>query len=129
VISGVLFGPWVGGIVGALSDVVGFALSPLGPYLPHFTLTSALYGFIPGIFTSVLTTSSREKRIIWGIISTQVGVSGLLTPYFLHTIFGMPWKILLLPRLFTVPIHIVVYTLLILTLMRTPSFASLDRKL
>jgi len=115
-------------MVGALSDVIGFALSPMGPYLPHFTLTSALHGLIPGIFASLLTTSSREKRIIWGIIGTQVGVSGLLTPYFLHTIFGMPWKILLLPRLFTVPIHIAVYTLLILTLARTPSFVSLARK-
>jgi ECF transporter S component (folate family) len=125
VLSGILFGPGVGGLVGALADVIGFALSPMGPYLPHFTLTAALHGVIPGLFVSTFRFLSREKRMVAGIVTAQIAVSGVLVPYFLHTIFGMPWKVLMVPRLFTVPIQIAVYTLLVLTLNRTATFAQL----
>ncbi|MGQ9474156.1 MAG: folate family ECF transporter S component [Candidatus Caldatribacteriaceae bacterium] len=118
VLAGILFGPWIGGIVGALADLIGFSLSPMGPYFPHFTLTSALHGFIPGIFGYWFSWGNLEKRAIVGIFATQVLVSGLLTPYFLHTIFGMPWQVLLVPRLFTIPLHIAVYSLLALSLIR-----------
>lgn len=128
VVGGILFGPWVGGLVGALADIIGFSLSPMGPYLPHFTLTAALHGIIPGLFAFTLSFGSKEKRMIWGIVLAQVLVSGMLTPYFLHTIFGMPWRILLLPRLVTVPLHSAVYSLLALSLVRVPSFGDLVRK-
>jgi ECF transporter S component (folate family) len=97
----------------------------MGPYLPHFTLTAALHGVIPGLFVSTFRFLSREKRMVAGIVTAQIAVSGVLTPYFLHTIFGMPWKVLMVPRLFTVPIQIAVYTLLVLTLNRTATFAQL----
>ncbi|MEN3186087.1 MAG: folate family ECF transporter S component [Atribacterota bacterium] len=126
-VSGILLGPWIGGVVGALADVIGFAISPMGPYMPHFTLTSALYGLLPGFFLQIFPSPKREKRVVWGITITQGLVGGLLTPYFLHTIFGIPWQVLFLPRLFTVPMHIVVYSLLVLSILRTPLPATLIR--
>ncbi|NSW76464.1 MAG: folate family ECF transporter S component [Candidatus Atribacteria bacterium] len=126
-VSGILLGPWVGGTVGALADIIGFAISPMGPYFPHFTLTSALYGLLPGLFLQLFPSPTREKRVVWGIIITQVFVGGLLTPYFLHAIFHIPWQLLLFPRLFTVPIHIVIYSLLSLSTLRVPLPVTLAR--
>ncbi|MBU4228094.1 folate family ECF transporter S component, partial [bacterium] len=44
ILGGVLFGPLSGGLIGAISDVIGYFINPMGAYMPHFTLTSALTG-------------------------------------------------------------------------------------
>ena len=48
ILAGIGFGPLAGGIVGAISDIVGYFINPIGTYMLHFTLTSFLTGFIPG---------------------------------------------------------------------------------
>ena len=45
-LAGIPFGPFYGSFTGAMVDIIGYILSPIGPYMPHFTLTSALYGLI-----------------------------------------------------------------------------------
>ncbi len=52
IISGLLLGPVWGLAVGALADLTGFVLFPMGAYLPGFTVISALVGFVPGIIRS-----------------------------------------------------------------------------
>ncbi len=48
ILSGIIFGPLSGAIVGAMSDILGYMLNSFGkPYHPGFTLTAALTGFIP----------------------------------------------------------------------------------
>lgn len=47
--AGALFGPFVGGLVGALSDLGGYLIKPTGPYFPGFTLTAAVGGVIAGL--------------------------------------------------------------------------------
>ncbi|MGQ9622327.1 MAG: folate family ECF transporter S component [Candidatus Caldatribacteriaceae bacterium] len=122
ILGGLIFGPLWGGIVGALADVIGFSLSPVGPYFPHFTLTSALYGVIPGIL-ALLPFQKRTAQLLWSVLLPQVGIGCLLTPYFLHTLFDMPWKILLIPRLVSTPLNIVFYAFLLFGLSRTPVLA------
>lgn len=122
ILSGLLFGPFLGALTGALADIIGFALSPMGPYFPHFTLTAALYGALPGILVH-LPLRSRTHRVLLAVAVPQVGVGCLLTPYFLHTLFGMPWKVLLIPRLISTPLTVLFYTLLLLSLARVPLFA------
>lgn len=49
-ISGILFGPLVGGVVGLVADLIGFLLNPMGgTYFPGFTISAALTGIIPGL--------------------------------------------------------------------------------
>lgn len=48
--SGMMFGPVIGGIVGALTDILVFLIRPMGGYFPIFTITNALIGIIPGLF-------------------------------------------------------------------------------
>ena len=47
--AGMLFGPGVGAVVGALSDIVGYLAKPTGPFFPGFTISSAVSGIIYGI--------------------------------------------------------------------------------
>lgn len=47
--TGMLFGPVMGGIIGALSDVLAAMLFPTGAYVPLFTLTALVNGVIYGL--------------------------------------------------------------------------------
>lgn len=49
ILSGIICGPLIGLITGALSDILCFVIKPAGPFFPGFTLTSALTGLIPGL--------------------------------------------------------------------------------
>lgn len=127
ILGGLLLGPFPGALIGALADIVGFMLSPMGPYFPHFTLTAALYGLLPGLLVR-LPLRSKTARLFLAVALPQVGVGCILTPYFLHTLFAMPWKVLLLPRLVSTPVNVLVYTILLLSLSRVPLFAALGER-
>lgn len=53
-LSGIILGPFVGLITGALADIINFIIKPGGPFFPGFTLVSALSGFIPGVIYKYL---------------------------------------------------------------------------
>jgi ECF transporter S component (folate family) len=114
ILGGIIFGPLAGGMIGAFSDLLGYFINPMGAYMPHFTLTSALTGIIPA--TILILMKKNEPNIFdLGIAITagQVITSIILIPYFLNILFGLPWTILIAPRLIAEPIHIFVYTLTI----------------
>ena len=93
IFAGVVFGPVVGGIVGAVGDVVSFIVRPTGPFMPHFVLTSALTGIIPGLMMKLLK-AEMPKFPLWKIFTSilcgQVITSVLMVPYFLNSLFSMP---------------------------------------
>ena len=119
ILGGVLFGPLSGGLVGAISDLVGYFINPMGAYMPHFTLTSALTGIIPAL---VLKLSQKNEANVLelgtAIAVGQTITSLILVPYFLHTLFGLPWAILMLPRIIGVPVNIFLYTVAINLLLK-----------
>jgi len=127
IMAGIYLGAGAGALVGGLADVLGFFLNPMGPYLPHFTLTAILHGLLPGLIFHYNSRSLR-KRIFWSITIPQVTIGVFLTSYFLHSIFGIPWNILLLPRLISAPIQISIYFYLLLVLSQSSvlSFAYLQ---
>lgn len=43
------YGPWGGAAVGAVGDLIGALLFPIGPYFPGFTLTAGLCGIVYGV--------------------------------------------------------------------------------
>ena len=49
-IAAVLYGPWLGGLVGALADVISFVANPTGGYIFWFTLIEFVNGFLFGVF-------------------------------------------------------------------------------
>ncbi|HSL86499.1 MAG TPA: folate family ECF transporter S component, partial [Bacteroidales bacterium] len=48
--AGMLFGPFVGGIVGFVSDILGYIVRPHGFFFPGFTLNAILIGAFFGFF-------------------------------------------------------------------------------
>ena len=111
ILGGIIFGPLSGGLIGAFSDLLGYFINPIGVYMPHFTLTSALTGIIPA---TILILIRKEEPNVFdlGLAITvgQVITSIILIPYFLNILFGIPWKVLMPPRIVAEPIQIFIYT-------------------
>lgn len=66
---GMIFGPLVGMVSGAISDVLSFVIHPTGPFFIGYTLTSALAGFIYGLFFY------RTKLKFWKLIVAKLIVN------------------------------------------------------
>ncbi|MDO9555725.1 MAG: folate family ECF transporter S component [Atribacterota bacterium] len=111
ILGGIIFGPLAGGLIGAFSDLLGYFINPIGVYMPHFTLTSALAGIIPATIL-ILIRKDEPNVFDLGIAITagQVITSIILIPYFLNILFGIPWEVLMLPRIVAEPIQIFIYT-------------------
>ncbi len=64
-ISGMLFGPLAGGLVGFSADFVGCLFSPYG-FNPIFCIPPILYGVSGGVFRAVLGKKVSIPRLIAG---------------------------------------------------------------
>jgi len=71
IFGGIMFGPAAGGIIGAVSDVLGYFINPLGAYMPHFTFTTFLTGFIPGVLIHYVF--NQKMTYLYLFISIAVG--------------------------------------------------------
>lgn len=114
ILGGLMLGPLYGGIIGAISDMVGYIIQPIGPYMPHFTVISALSGILPSLLIHFLGRDDLNIfKFAVAIGFTLVITDLTLIPYALHVIFEIPWQVLMIPRLFSVPITIILYTYVI----------------
>ncbi len=96
-LSGFLFGPIAGGLVGGIADLVGVSLVPNGT--PHlgFTFSSMLTGIFPGIFMMRLRyAQTKREEIIYIIIASALV---MLIP---HIILNTFWLTQLLGKGFVV---------------------------
>ncbi|MDO5047312.1 MAG: folate family ECF transporter S component [Anaerococcus sp.] len=112
-ISGILFGPLLGGLSGLASDLIGIMINLQGAYHPGFTLGAILTGLMPGLIFK-LGKGIDSKWLILLIVIFQFGINhGLLTPLWLNQLYGTPYSILLAGRAIKViPDAIVHYILL-----------------
>jgi len=114
ILGGIIFGPLAGGLIGAFSDLLGYFINPIGAYMPHFTLTSALTGIIPAIILILMKKDEPNVFDLGIAIATgQVITSIILIPYFLNILFGLPWKVLIPSRIVAEPIQIFIYTYIV----------------
>lgn len=81
-----LFGPVVGGAVGALSDIIGYIIKPVGPYMPFFTITCALTGLIYGVF--LFNRKITLGKIIIAQLIVSVFLNLFLDTYWLTLLYG-----------------------------------------
>ena len=63
-LAGAFFGPFVGGLVGFTSDLVGCLFSPFG-YNPAFCVPAVLYGVFGGLFRFRLAKSKNLNSLLW----------------------------------------------------------------
>ncbi len=117
-LSGILFGPLVGGLTGLAADLIGFLVNPMGPYHPGFTLSSVLWGVIPGLIFIVLKGKGRLeesfslKNIAIAVAIASIIVSLVLDTYWLSKLFGEGFLVLFPMRfvaaLISIPLHSVI---------------------
>jgi len=81
IISGILFGPVIGGFTGAVADVVGFLINPMGgAFFPGFTISATLSGAIPGfVYYFIKEKNSRfNYNILNGFAIVLFAISVVL---------------------------------------------------
>jgi Predicted membrane protein len=81
-IAALLYGPVWAGVVGALADIIGALLFPIGAYFPGFTVTAFLTGMVFGAFL-------YNRKVKWLDASTAaavvcVALNMLLNSYVLY---------------------------------------------
>ena len=108
-LAGLLFGPAAGAVTGVLADFIGSSLFPIGPYFPGFTLSYAVFGFLPVI---IWRQFPRQKAGYWtlflAVFVTSLVVS-ILNTLWLAILSRQAVWVLLPPRplasLLQVPLH------------------------
>lgn len=142
-LGGLLLGPRTGFAVGCLTDLIGFAFRPFGPFFPGFTLTQGLTCMLPGLLTlgrdpftwlpvkrdlgEERSTPEQQSWIsylrlvsIFGI--TQLITSVLMVSYFTSQfVIGTPLELELATRALAQATHVPVYAFMALAVLRVLS--------
>ena len=82
-IAAMLYGPVPAGIIGGLTDIIGFVLAPMGAYIPGFTISMILMGFVYG------AAFYHEKITLARILVTQAVVAVVISE-----LIGSLWFVL-----------------------------------
>ncbi len=109
-LTAMLFGPLAAGVVGALADLLGALLFPVGPYFPGFTLTAFLMGLVYGLF---LRRDQRTPHILLAVAVHEFVLSLLLNTLWISVLYGSPFPALLVSRLPQVAVLSVVQVVMI----------------
>ncbi|AGC69192.1 folate transporter FolT [Thermoclostridium stercorarium subsp. stercorarium DSM 8532] len=95
--AAMLFGPVAGGLTGALGDVIGWAINPVGPFFPGFTLNAFIVGFMYGMF--FYKKEITLKRVIAAVVTITPVVDLVLNPVWLSIMTGEAFKVLVFTRI------------------------------
>lgn len=110
-LAGVLLGPAAGAITGALADIIGGVLFPIGPYFPGFTVSTAMWGLLTPLLLHLFTNEERRRSYVaflFAVFVTSLVVSGLNTLWLAILYKRAFWVLLptrLLGSMLQVPIH------------------------
>lgn len=81
-----LYGPWLAGLAGVVTDIAGYFLRPNGGFFPGFTLNEFLLGFIYGCWLYKKPVS--VWRVFCACLSAVLVINLFLTPLWLHIMYG-----------------------------------------
>lgn len=96
-ITAAMFGPVVGGIFGAVLDILKYIVEPNGPFFPGFTLNAALTAVIFGMI--LYRKKVTFLRVLIAEIITKVTVSMFLTAVWLSVLYGQAFTIIFTARI------------------------------
>lgn len=128
-LTGMLFGPAAGGVMGAVADIAKFLVKPTGAFFPGFTISGLVGGLIYGLVLYKKPVSL--KRIIAANALVTVFVNLLLNTYWLTVLYGSAFVALLPARIIKeailLPIDIVLFFTVAKVLGRTQIFSIFAR--
>lgn len=85
-VLGYLYGPINAGLASVVADTLGFLLRPAGVFFPGFTVSALLMGIIYGIFFH--KKEITLGRVALAVLATSILLSLILTPIWLHIMYG-----------------------------------------
>ena len=114
--GGMLFGPVVGGIIGAVSDVAGFVMRPTGPFFPGFTVSAMATG---ALFGQLLYKKPVPvARFLTACVLNAVLVNWMLNTLWLSLMYGNGFIVLLGARMIKNLILLPIDTALLFSLLK-----------
>lgn len=95
--GGMLFGPFVGGVMGALADIIGYVVKPTGAYFPGFTIS----GIVSGVLYALVLYKKEitVKRVIVAQLLQTVVISFLLNNIWLSILYKSGFAAIFMARL------------------------------
>ncbi len=122
VLSGILFGPLAGGIVGAASDILSYILSTQSFAIsPIVTLGASSVGIVAGLFSRYVFQHNNTNRIVFSTLLAHLVGSVIIKSIGLYAYYGSA-------TLVRIPLYFVIATLeatLICFLSRHKAFCKL----
>ncbi len=122
ILAGLMFGPIAGGIVGLLSDGLGFLIKPAGVYIPFLMLTPIIMGVLPSLIGKLLKKRSNLVIFIALILPAEILGPYLWTNFCLFFAYNMPFLPNLISRAPAKAIISVVDILLVFSLYKSGLF-------
>ena len=125
-LNGLLLGPVFGAVCGALADIIGYTINPLGgAYFPGFTLGAMLTGLIPGLLVKYCFRDLRWSSVSIMVVLTELTTIPLNTLW-LSLLYGEAYITFLIPRVIgktvLIPVYIIVILMTVKHIQRIISF-------
>ena len=112
-ISGAFLGPFYGGAVGALTDILSYIVHPTGEFFPGFTISSALTGVIFALF--MYKKPFSFVRILMASLVNSLVTSFLLNCLWLSILYNTTFSAAFLMRLpknlIMIPVDIIIFSI------------------
>ena len=106
---------WLGGIVSAITDVLGGFLLYGGSMNPGITFTRFLQGLVVGI---ILYRNSKKERVVAASVADNLVLSLFLNTYFIFTYTGTPFTFATIsPRVIIAAVSFVLEIILLFILL------------
>lgn len=114
--GGMLFGPFVGGIIGFASDILGYIVRPHGFFFPGFTLNAILIGMFFGFF--LYKKKVTVANVLISSVFNTVFINLGLTTLWLSMMYGDAFIVLIGTRLVKNLIEFPVYASLLFMVLK-----------
>lgn len=118
-LSGLIYGPYIGGIVGLVLDLIGVMINPQGAFHFGFTLNAILTGVIPGVVKLLFLNGKRERPIVAIVLSNvlvMIIVYMILNTLWLSQLLGKGMYALLITRIPKSIVECVVFSIIMIAL-------------
>ncbi len=128
ILSGILFGPAVGGTVGIVSDMVSYFLSTQSFAIsPIVTIGAALVGIVSGLVSNYVIKKRSNARIIFSVIIAHLIGSIIVKTFGIFAYYNMSYGMLILYRLPTYAVISAVESFFICLIFRHKAFEKYTR--